>query len=147
MADHAAVPTGLHVLVVEDEAAIRSMVVEVLGEAGYHVQQVADGSAALELLRGPGLFDVLVTDVGLAGSLNGRQLADAARQTRPQLPVLFVTGYAGFAAVGAGQLDAGMQILTKPFTAAELLARLRGLGEPGATNDPEPPLSTEVLAG
>ncbi len=112
------------VLLVEDEIAIRTLISEVLTEAGYHVIEAAEGSAAVERLRSLEPIDVLVTDVGLTGGLNGRQVADAGRQYRPTLPVLFVTGYAATAAVGAGQLDDGMEVLTKPFLAAELKLRV-----------------------
>ncbi|KLD69726.1 hybrid sensor histidine kinase/response regulator [Xanthomonas pisi] len=112
------------VLLVEDEPAIRLLISEVLTEAGYRVIEAAEGSAAVERLRSLEPIDVLVTDVGLTGGLNGRQVADAGRQYRPTLPVLFVTGYAATAAVGAGQLDDGMEVLTKPFLAAELKLRV-----------------------
>ncbi|KAB7769384.1 hybrid sensor histidine kinase/response regulator [Xanthomonas maliensis] len=112
------------VLLVEDEAAIRILVSEVLREAGYRVIETAEGNAAVEWLRSAEPIDLLVTDVGLTGGLNGRQVADAGRQHRPSLPVLFVTGYAASAAVGAGQLEDGMEVLTKPFPAAELERRV-----------------------
>ncbi|QGH65804.1 PAS domain-containing protein [Xanthomonas oryzae pv. oryzicola] len=117
------------VLLVEDETAIRVLISEVLTEAGYRVIETAEGSAAVERLRSQEHIDVLVTDVGLTGSLNGRQVADAGRQSRPALPVLFVTGYAASAAVGAGQLDDGMEVLTKPFQAVELERRVAQLLE------------------
>ncbi|WP_249054646.1 PAS domain-containing protein [Xanthomonas nasturtii] len=127
--------SGAHsctVLLVEDETAIRVLMSEVLTEAGYRVIETAEGSAAVERLRSREPIDVLVTDVGLTGSLNGRQVADAGRQLRPALPVLFVTGYAASAAVGAGQLDEGMEVLTKPFQAIELERRVVQLLERGA---------------
>ncbi|PPV08275.1 histidine kinase-response regulator hybrid protein [Xanthomonas bromi] len=117
------------VLLVEDETAIRVLISEVLTEAGYRVIETAEGSAAVERLRSQEHIDVLVTDVGLTGGLNGRQVADAGRQLRPALPVLFVTGYAASAAVGAGQLDDGMEVLTKPFQAIELERRVAQLLE------------------
>lgn len=117
------------VLLVEDEPAIRSLICEVLSEAGYRVIETGEGSAAVERLRSSEAIDVLVTDVGLTGGLNGRQVADAGRQYRPGLPVLFVTGYAATAAVGAGQLDDGMEVLTKPFLAADLERRVARLLE------------------
>ncbi|WP_115527565.1 MULTISPECIES: hybrid sensor histidine kinase/response regulator [Xanthomonas] len=117
------------ILLVEDETAIRILISEVLTEAGYRVIEAAEGSAAVERLRSLEPIDVLVTDVGLTGGLNGRQVADAGRQYRPTLPVLFVTGYAATAAVGAGQLDDGMEVLTKPFLAADLKLRVMQLLE------------------
>jgi len=115
------------ILVVEDEAAIRALLSEVLGGAGYRVLQAPEGGQAIELLHSGQHIDLLITDVGLTGGLNGRQVADAGRQVRPGLPVLFITGYAASAAVGAGQLEEGMEVLTKPFTTAELERRARAL--------------------
>ncbi|PPT44052.1 hybrid sensor histidine kinase/response regulator [Xanthomonas arboricola] len=117
------------VLLVEDETAIRVLMSEVLSEAGYRVIETAEGSAAVERLRSQETIDLLVTDVGLTGGLNGRQVADAGRQYRPTLPVLFVTGYAATAAVGAGQLEEGMEVLTKPFLAVDLERRVAQLLE------------------
>ena len=111
-------------LLVEDEAPIRILICEVLIDAGYRVIDVADGSTAVERLQSAEVIDLLVTDVGLTGALNGRQVADAGRLQRPALPVLFVTGYAASAAVGAGQLETGMEVLTKPFLAADLERRV-----------------------
>ncbi len=115
------------VLVVEDEDAVRALVTEVLASSGYRVLEAPEGGRAIETLQSDESIDLLVTDVGLTGGLNGRQVADAGRQVRPGLPVLFITGYAASAAVGAGQLEAGMEVLTKPFTAAELERRARAL--------------------
>ena len=111
------------VLVVDDEEAVRVLVAETLRELGYTVLQAADGSAGLDVLRTAGTVDALVTDVGLPG-LNGRQLADAARVLRPDLRVLFITGYAG-GAVGHEALEPGMEILAKPFALHALVERVR----------------------
>jgi DNA-binding response OmpR family regulator len=81
----------------------------------------------LNLLRSDMRIDMLVTDVGLPGGMNGRQMADAAREVRPGLRTLFITGYAESAAVGAGQLEPGMQVLTKPFAIETLTARVRDM--------------------
>jgi len=116
--------SGRAVLLVEDEASIRALVRDVLCTQGHRVTEAANGSEALALLATGQPFDLLVTDVGLTGTLNGRQVADAGRQTRPALPVLFITGYAAFAAVGGEHLEQGMEILTKPFSAAELERRV-----------------------
>lgn len=118
------VMSGRAVLLVEDEASIRALVRDVLCAQGHRVTEAANGSEALALLATGQPFDLLVTDVGLTGTLNGRQVADAGRQTRPALPVLFITGYAAFAAVGGEHLEQGMEILTKPFSAAELERRV-----------------------
>lgn len=112
------------VLLVEDEDAIRGLVRDVLSGLGHAVTEAANGSEALALLDSGQHFDLLVTDVGLTGTLNGRQVADAGRQRRRDLPVLFITGYAASAAVGGEHLEPGMEILTKPFKAVELERRV-----------------------
>ena len=84
-----------------------------------------DGPSGLTILNSDERIDLLLTDVGLPGGLNGRQVADIARATRPGLRVLFVTGYAENAAVGAGYLEPGMQVVTKPFAMTTLAARVR----------------------
>jgi CheY-like chemotaxis protein len=104
------------------------VVVDVLRELGYSVAVAPDGAAALPILLGAGRIDLLVTDVGLPG-MNGRQLAEIARQHRPELRVLFMTGYARNAQVRGDFLDAGMDMLTKPFSIDELAQRVRGLIE------------------
>ena len=116
---------GETVLVVDDEPAVRMLVTEVLRELGYAPVEAADGPEALAVLRSPARLDLLVSDVGLPGGMNGRQLADAARQLRPGLKVLFITGYAENVALRHGQLEAGMQVLTKPFTLEALASRIR----------------------
>jgi len=116
---------GETVLVIEDESAIRMLVTDVLEAAGYRVIEAADGPSGLTILNSDERIDLLLTDVGLPGGLNGRQVADIARATRPGLRVLFVTGYAENAAVGAGYLEPGMQVVTKPFAMTTLAARVR----------------------
>ena len=117
------------VLVVDDEPTVRMLVADVLAELGLSTVEAEDGAAALRLLRSDQRIDMLVTDVGLPGGMNGRQVADAARTARPELKVLFITGYAENAAVGAGHLDPGMQVLTKPFAMDALAAKIRELAE------------------
>jgi PAS domain S-box-containing protein len=107
---------GETVLVVDDEATIRHLIDEVLDEQGYTVIGAADGAAGIKVLQSGAKIDLLITDVGLPNGMNGRQVADAARVLRPGLRVLFITGYAENAAVGNGHLEAGMELLTKPFT-------------------------------
>ncbi len=120
---------GETVLVVDDEATVRMLVVETLDELGYAAIEAADGQAGLTILQSKARVDLLVTDVGLPG-LNGRQLADAARVLRPQLRVLFMTGYAHNAAVGNGtKLDFGMEIITKPFSLDALAKKIRDMIE------------------
>ena len=115
------------ILVVEDETDVRRLAVETLAELGYRVFEAEDGHAALRLLeREPGVR-LLFTDVGLPGGLNGRQLADQARQRRPLLKVLFTTGYARNAIVHHGRLDPGVELIGKPFQIADLAVKVREL--------------------
>ncbi|MDB5591575.1 MAG: histidine kinase [Enterovirga sp.] len=119
---------GDTVLVVEDESVVRELVVEALHDLGYRALQATDGPSGLRVLQGAERIDLLVTDVGLPG-LNGRQLADHARVTRPGLKVLFITGYAETAAAASGFLDPGMAMITKPFKVDALMSRIRGMIE------------------
>jgi PAS domain S-box-containing protein len=118
---------GETVLVIDDEQTVRALIADVLDEAGYRVLDAADGSAGLKILQSAVRIDLLITDVGLPGGFNGRQVADAARNTRPDLKVLFITGYAENAVVGNGHLDRGMQVITKPFEMKALAARVRDI--------------------
>ena len=118
---------GETVLVVDDEAHVRMLVAEALSENAYRTLEAQDGRTAMEVLRTAAPIDLLVTDVGLPGGMNGRQLADAAREMRPGLKILFITGYAENAVVGAGHLPAGMAVLVKPFTMASLSAKIRDI--------------------
>ncbi len=120
---------GETVLVVDDEPTVRMLVADVLYDLGYAAIECEDGASGLKILQGSGRVDLLVTDVGLPGGMNGRQVADAARALRPDLKVLFITGYAENAVVGHGQLDPGMAILTKPFNIDDLADRIRSLIE------------------
>ena len=122
-APHAA--TGETVLVVDDEPSIRMLIADVLTDLGYAAVEVEDGAAGLKVLRSETRVDLLVTDMMLPGGMNGRQLADAARIARPGLPVLFITGYAENSLLGNGQLEPGMQVVTKPFTLDALAKRIR----------------------
>ena len=117
---------GETVLLVEDETGIRDLLREALFDAGYIVCHASNGTQGLAIARAEPRLDLLVTDVGLPG-LNGRQLADAVREFRPGLKVLFVTGYAGSAASPSDFLGSGMSILAKPFDIGALLARMRGM--------------------
>lgn len=118
---------GETVLVIDDEEAIRALITDVLEEAGYRVLTVGDGAAGLKILQTDARIDLLITDVGLPGGLNGRQVADLARSARPELKVLFVTGYAENAVIGNGHLEPGMQVITKPFAMTALAARVRDI--------------------
>ena len=118
---------GETIVLIEDEPALREIVEEVLREAGYRVITAQDGPTGLQILNSDTRVDLLVTDVGLPGGLNGRQVADAARLQRPGLKVLFVTGYADTAAVGNGRLAPGMEVITKPFEIGALAYKIRAL--------------------
>jgi CheY-like chemotaxis protein len=118
---------GETVLVVDDEPSVRMLVTDVLGDLGYVAIEAADSVTGLKLLESNTRIDLLVTDVGLPGGMNGRQMADAARVRRPDLKVLFVTGYAENAVLGNGRLDHGMGILTKPFSVEALAERVRSM--------------------
>ncbi len=120
---------GETVLVVDDEDTVRMLVTDVLEDLGYIALEAGDAAKGLEVLQSNARIDLLITDVGLPGGMNGRQLADAARTGRPDLRVLFITGYAENAIIGNAQLAPGMQILTKPFVMEELGARIRAMIE------------------
>ncbi|MDB6084074.1 MAG: hybrid sensor histidine kinase/response regulator [Gammaproteobacteria bacterium] len=115
-------------LIVDDEPTVRLLVAEQIRELGYTALEATDGAAALSVLRSNARVNLLVTDVGLPGGLDGRQLADAARRLRPDLPVLFITGYAENAVMRGTTLDAGMRVLTKPFAMDRLASGIRELG-------------------
>lgn len=116
---------GEVILLVEDEEPIRNMVCDVLEEAGYRVINAKDGRSGVEQLQSLPSVDLLITDVGLPGGLNGRQVADIGRGRWPGLKTLFITGYAANASVGAGHLEAGMAVLTKPFNLDDMVHRVR----------------------
>jgi len=117
---------GETVLVVEDETSVRELVVDVLNDLGYRALEAVDGPSSLQILRSAARIDLLVTDVGLPG-MNGRQVADAAREHRPGLKVLFITGYAENAALANGFLAPGMEMVTKPFAVDALASRIRDM--------------------
>ena len=118
---------GETVLVVDDEPTVRMLVTDVLEELGYTAIEAADGASGLKVLQSDVRIDLLVTDVGLPGGMNGRQVADAARIARPKLKVLFITGYAENAVLSHGHLDPGMHVLTKPFAMETLASRIKDL--------------------
>jgi signal transduction histidine kinase len=115
---------GETVLIVEDDPAVRVLVSAVLSELGYAFVEAGDADSAVPILDSEQRIDLLISDVGLPG-MNGRQLAEIGRQYRPELKVLFITGYAEHAAVRGGFLDPGMQMITKPFTFDLLTAKVR----------------------
>jgi len=118
---------GETVLIVDDEPSVRMLVTEVLEDLGYTAIEAADSVAGLKVLQSDVRIDLLVTDVGLPGGMNGRQMADAGRERRPDLKVLFITGYAENAVLGNGYLSPGMQVLTKPFVLETLASRIKDL--------------------
>jgi len=120
---------GQTVVVVDDEPIIRSLITDVLDDLGYHTLEAADGVEGLKLLQLQPVVELLITDVGLPNGMNGRQLAEAARVERPDLKVLFITGYADSAVIGERALEPGMHILTKPFAMDTLAAQVRDLIE------------------
>jgi signal transduction histidine kinase len=120
---------GETVLVVDDESAIRMLIREVLEELGYTPAEACDAQEGLEILQSGRKLDLMITDVGLPNGMNGRQLADLARRERPGLQVLFITGYAEQAALGADRLEPGMDVITKPFALHELATRIRTMIE------------------
>ncbi|MGG7651521.1 MULTISPECIES: ATP-binding protein [unclassified Pseudomonas] len=115
---------GETVLIVEDDPAVRVLVSTVLSDLGYAFVEAGDADSAVPILDSGQRIDLLISDVGLPG-MNGRQLAEIGRQYRPDLKVLFITGYAEHAAVRGGFLDPGMQMITKPFTFDLLTAKVR----------------------
>ncbi|MBM0103119.1 PAS domain S-box protein [Steroidobacter sp. S1-65] len=124
------------VLVVEDEAAVRAYSVDALRDLGYCVLEAADGPSALRLLETAGPVDLLFTDVVLPGGMTGAQLAAQVQALRPGIKVLFTTGYARNAIFHHGRLDKGVQLITKPFSYADLASKVRDVLD-GLSRSPE----------
>jgi signal transduction histidine kinase/ActR/RegA family two-component response regulator len=124
------------VLVVEDEPVVRALVIEVLAGLGYRTLEAATGPAALAILQSKQRIDLMVSDVGLPG-MNGRQVYDAAEAARPDLRVLFMTGYAENATLANGFLKPGMEMVTKPFSMEQLAVRIQRIlrADRDATSD------------
>jgi len=118
---------GRSVLVIDDEPIIRMLVVDALEELGFQCAEAGDGPEGLAILERAERLDLLITDVGLPGGLNGRQVADRARELQPDLRVLFITGYAENAALNHGHIGPGTRVLTKPFSINELTTRIHSL--------------------
>ena len=119
---------GETILIVEDDPAVRALVSQVLSELGYGYLEAGDAVGAVPILESGQRIDLMISDVGLPG-MNGRQLADIGRQMRPQLKVLFITGYAENAGTRAGFLEDGMQMITKPFAFDQLTTKVREMIE------------------
>ena len=119
--------SGRAVLLVEDEPMVRMLVGEALGELDCDTIEAVDAAGGLRVLRGDRPIDLLITDIGLPGGMNGMQMAEAARQRRPELKVLFITGYAQSSIAEFGQPSEGMQVIGKPFTMEGLIERVRAM--------------------
>ncbi len=124
----AAAGTGPVVLVVEDDPVVREFAVAACRECGCTVHEAGDGDQALRVLEKQRYIQLLFTDVGLPGGMNGRQLAAAAQARRPDLKVLYTTGYTANAIVHHGVIDAGVNFLGKPFSVSALAAKIKGMG-------------------
>ncbi len=122
--------TGETVLVVDDEPSVRRLVTEVLEDLGYQALQAEDGASGLKILQSGRQVDLLITDVGLPGGMNGRQLAEAGLVALPDLKILFITGFAEGAVLGEGDLKPGMHIVTKPFSLEALGQRIKEILAP-----------------
>jgi PAS domain S-box-containing protein len=120
---------GETVLVVDDEPTVRMLVGDTLADLGYQAIEAGDAASGLKVLESDAKIDLLITDVGLPGGMNGKQMADKARERRPKLKVLFITGYAENAAISNGHLERGMHVLSKPFPMEQLAARMRLIKE------------------
>jgi signal transduction histidine kinase len=118
---------GVTVLVVEDEAPLRTLIVEMLDEIGYTTLEAANGAEGMNLLQSSHRIDLLVSDIGLGGSMNGQQLAQAGWRIRPGLKVLFITGYAENTITRDATLGDDMQLISKPFTMEELLGAIAAM--------------------
>lgn len=123
---------GDTVLVVDDEPGVRMLIADLLSELGYRSLEADDAASGLALLESDVRIDLLVSDVGLPGGINGRQMADRARESRPDLTILFITGYAEQDVVGQGSLGRDMHVMTKPFELDRLGRRIRELIEGAA---------------
>ena len=126
---------GRTVLVVDDEPNVRMLVTEVLQEMGLNTLEAAEGPSGLRILDSDAHLDLLISDIGLPGGMNGRQLADAAREKRPSLRVLFITGYAESSVLQRSNASYDYEVLTKPFTISNLEDKVRSMLEPGQLSD------------
>lgn len=115
--------SGKVVLVVEDESSVRLLIVETLNEMGYQTIEASDGGAGLIILQSSTAVDLLITDIGLP-VINGRLMAEAAREVRPDLLILYMTGYAEAAAAAEGFLPKGTELITKPFDLDDFASRI-----------------------
>ena len=119
------------VLIVDDEPSIRMLVIDILEDLGIGWIEAADSAAGLAILQSTARIDLLISDVGLPGGMNGRQMADAGRLGRPGLQVLFITGYAETATHEKSLPEPGIAVLTKPFSIDVMAERIRSMIEAG----------------
>lgn len=123
----------------EDEPAIRGLVKRVLTSRGYGVVLAATADEAMPILEdGNAVLDILLSDVILPGSMQGGELARIARELRPGLPVLYMSGYTRETLLEAGRLQDGMHYLEKPFSAEVLTQRVREVIDQGRAPEPSP---------
>jgi len=120
------------VLVVDDEPTVRMLLIDILEDMGYAWIEAEDSAAGLKILQSDARIDLLVSDVGLPGGMNGRQMADAGCVSRPDMKVLFITGYAENAVLDNGSLAPGMAVLTKPFSIEVIGERIRSMIDSGS---------------
>ena len=113
------------ILVVEDDDAVRAHSTDVLRELGYHILEAPNAGAALEILDRQPDVRLLFTDIGLPGTMSGRQLSDEARHRRPELKVVLTTGYTEDTVIHAGRLERGVSLIMKPFSFADLTKKIR----------------------
>jgi len=118
---------GMTVLVVDDEPFVAMLITDVLEDLGCATIDASQAAMALDVLRSDRCVDLMITDIGLPGGMNGRQLATQARALRPKLNILFVTGYAHGGGLDEAPLDEGMQVITKPFAMEALEQRVRDM--------------------
>ena len=123
----AAIDRGRTILVVEDEEAVREAAVAMLDELGYRCLEAPDAQSALALLEGGAHVDLVFTDVVMPGPLRTREFAQALKALRPELPVLFTSGYTDNAIIHQGRLDEGVNLISKPYARADLARRLAQL--------------------
>ena len=120
---------GHTILVVEDEPVLRMLIVDMMAELGYTTLEADNSTEGLRILQSATPISLMITDIGLPGGMNGRQMAEAALPDRPDLKVLFITGYAENAVFNHGHLTPGMQVLTKPFEIHVLESRVHAMIE------------------
>ena len=116
---------GQRVLVVEDEQLVRELTRDLLIDLGYEVLMAETGSAALDIIAGGADFDLLLTDAVLPGGMNGRELSDTVRKLRPDMRVLYMSGYTENAIIHHGRLDRDAVLLQKPFRKKDLALKMR----------------------